>query len=120
MIDERAPSNEGNVIVLKNMKPRAWVGRPYNFGLYKNGKLLQVQSDVGVGSQAVFQMTPKLFFGVVKDIKIGTVFKSLSTTQSYFSLDLNNYANGVIVILEMNEASGEYYFRAEQDEDSTP
>ena len=107
-------SNEGDTIVVQNIRPRAWAGRPYNFGLYKNGKLLQVQAEVGVGSQAVFKMTPKLFFGVVKDIKIGSIFKSLSVTQNSFSVDLEDYANGVVVVLEMNEASGEYYFRAEQ------
>lgn len=109
-----APINPGHTIVLKNVKPRAWSGLPYDFGLYKGGKLLVTQQDVGVGSQAVFQLTPKLYFGVVKDIRIGTVFKSLSITQNYFCVDLNDFANGLIVYLDMNPASGEYIFRAEQ------
>ena len=99
---------------IKNIKPRAWPGVPYNFGLYKNGKMLVTQTDVGVGSQAVFQLAPKLFFGVVKDMKVGTVFSSLSITQNFFCVDLLDFMNGLVVTLDMNEASGEFFFRADQ------
>ena len=97
---------------MKNMKPTTWSGQPFHFGIYKDGKLLVTQQDVGIGSQAVFQLTPKLYFGVVKDINIGEVFKSLTTTQSYFMVNLNDFVNGLVVSLEMNQASGEFTFTA--------
>ena len=112
-IDVNSPTNPGNTIVIKNMKPTTWSGQPFHFGLYKSGKLLVTQFGVGVLSQAVFQLTPKLYFGVVKDIRIGEIFKALTTTQSYFMVNLNDFANGLIVNLDMNQASGEFYFTAD-------
>lgn len=108
-----APINPGNTIVVRNMKPTTWSGQPFNFGLYKSGKLLVTQYNVGVGSQSVFQLTPKLYFGVVKDIRIGAIFKSLTTTQSFFCVNLNDFANGLVVNLDMNQASGEFFFNAD-------
>ena len=104
-----SPVNPGKTIVVKNMS-----GQPTNFGLYKSDKLLTTQQDVGVGSIAMFQLTPNLYFAVMRDIRSGTVFNSLSITQNYFRVDLNDFANGLIVRLNMNRASGEYMFRAEQ------
>ena len=114
LTDVRAPTNPGNTIVVRNMKPSSWSGQPFNFGLYKAGKLLATQHGVGVGSQAVFQLTPKLYFGVVKNIRIGDIFKSLTTTQSYFMVNLNDFANGLVIYLDMNHASGEFCFSAAQ------
>ena len=111
--DVSAPTNPGNTIVVRNMKPTTWSGMPFSFGLYKSGKLLVTQHNVGVLSQAVFQLTPKLYFGVVRDIRIGEIFKSLTTTQSYFMVNLNDFTNGLVVSLDMNQASGEFFFSAE-------
>ena len=112
--DVASPINPGQAIVVKNMKPKSWSGLPTNFGLYKSDKLLMTQQSVGVGSKAVFQLTPNLYFGVIKDIKYSTVFSSLSIMQKYFCVDLNNFANGLIVNLTRNVASGEYIFKAKQ------
>ena len=109
-----AQANSDHSIVMKNVKPSGWAGVPFNFGLYKSGKLLVTQQDVGVNSQAVFQLTPKLFFGVVKDIRVGTIFKSLTITQALFKVDLLDYSNGLVVQLDLNQASGEFYFSAAQ------
>ena len=100
--------------MVKNVKPTAWAGVPFNFGLYKSGKLLVTQENVGVNSQAVFQLTPKLFFGVVKDIRVGEIFKSLTITQALFEVDLLAYSNGLVVQLDLNQASGEFHFTAGQ------
>ena len=72
------------------------------------------QHDVGVGSQSVFQITPKLYFGVVKDIREGEIFRSLTCTQKFFMVDLNDFANGLEVTLDMNQASQEFTFSAAQ------
>lgn len=112
--DLAAQANPDHTIVVKNVKPTAWAGVPFNFGLYKSGKLLVTQENVGVNSQAVFQLTPKLFFGVVKDIRVGEIFKSLTITQALFEVDLLAYSNGLVVQLDLNQASGEFHFTAGQ------
>ena len=47
--EEAIPVNPDNTIVVRNMKPSSWSGRPFNFGLFKGGKLLVVQRNVGIG-----------------------------------------------------------------------
>ena len=89
-----------------------WSGRPYNFGLYKCDKLLVAQTEVGVDSQAVFNLTPKVYFGVVTNLAVGKVFSSLSITQNYFEVDLCDYHNGVVVSVEQNRASREFIFNS--------
>ena len=110
--DTTAKPNPGNSIVVKNVAPRQWGGRPYNFGLYKSGTLMATQCNVGVGSQAVFDYTPQLYFGVVNNMKSGHIFKHISLTQQNFCVDLMKYRNGVVVTLSQNGASGEYVFSA--------
>lgn len=112
-LDKSTPTHESDSIIIKNVKPRAWSGQPYNFGLYKCGKLVITQTDVGVGSQAVFDITPKLFFGVVTNMAVGKAIGSLSCTQNHFEVDLCRYRNGLVVTLEQNRSSLEYNFRAD-------
>ena len=69
-------------------------------------------------------MTPVLHFGVVKDHKIlkclreGTVFRALNiVTVHHFRVDLTQFAScGAFIVLNLDPASGEYYFRAEMNE----
>ena len=58
----------------------------------------------------MFQLTPTLYFGVVREMRVGDVFRSLTVTQAHFEVDLNDYTNGLIVKLRMNQSSGEYFF----------
>ena len=81
------------------------VGSVIPLSLYKSGKLLVTQHNVGVKSQAVFQLTPKLYFGVVKDVCYGDIFKSLMTTQSHFMVNRNDFASGLVINLVINQAS---------------
>lgn len=104
--------NPKGAIVVKNMKPSGWGGRHFDFGLYKGGNLLVTQHAVGVANQAVFQLTPHLYFAVVSEIQVGTIFKSLTITQANYKVDLQNYANGLIITLALDPASGEYTFTA--------
>ncbi len=104
------PPNPQGTIVEQNMKPDSWSGQPFDFGLYKDGSLLVTQSAVGVGSQADFQLTPFLFFGVVSEMQVGTVFKSLTITQANYEVDLGNYSTGLVMTLTLDPASGEYTF----------
>lgn len=68
---------------------------------------------MGVGSQAVFETTPKLFFGVVMNIDIGRAFGSLSCMMNHFEVDLCGYQNGLVITLEQERSSLQYYFRAD-------
>ncbi len=105
----QAPNPQGT-IVEQNMKPASWPGQPFDFGLYKDGALLVTQHAVGVGNQANFQLTPFLYFGVVSEIQVGTVFKSLTITQTNYKVDLGKYSTGLVMTLTVNPASGEYTF----------
>ena len=96
------------------MKPTHWLGRFFSFGLYKSGKLLATQQNVGIGSQAVFKLTPKLYFGVVSNVNVGDTFKSLTTTQNYVEVDLSNFENGLKITLHRNPANGEFTFTTAQ------
>ncbi len=105
----QAPNPQGT-IVEQNMKPASWSGQPFDFGLYKDGSLLVTQHAVGVGSQADFQLTPHLYFGVVSEIQVGAIFKSLTITQRNYMVDLGNYSTGLVMTLTLDPASGEYTF----------
>ena len=96
------------------MKPTHWPGRFFNFGLYKSEKLLVTQHNVGVGSQAVFKLTPKLYFGVISDIQIGDIFKSLTDMQHFTEVDLSNFENGLKITLHRNPADGKFTFETAQ------
>ena len=88
----------------------SWPGQSFDFGLYKSGKLLVMVSNVGPGGQAIFQLSTNLWFAVVRgNINDGEI---LTTTQSNFMVNLNDFVNGLVVSLEMNQASGEFTFTA--------
>ena len=111
-LDVTAPPNHDDSIVIRNMPPKMWAGRPYNFGIFKCNKLFLTQSMVGVGSQAEFRWKPYLYFGVVKKMDTGEVFQNISVTQDSFCVDLTKYQTGLLVTLTQNHSSGEYVFRA--------
>ena len=108
----RDPPNPQNTTVVQNIKPISWSGQPFDFGLYKDGELLVTQSNVGVGSQANFQLTPMLYFGVVCDIQLGETFKSLTITQANHEVDLTQYLNGLKITLTRDDTDGNYTFEA--------
>lgn len=54
-----------------------------------------------------------IYIGVVKDMRTGDVFRSLTITQAYFEVDLSDFVNGVIIRVNMHKASGEFYFHAQ-------
>ena len=95
------------------MQPQGWTGRKYNIGLIKDGRLLVVQQGVHVGDQANFMLQPKLFFGVVRNMQVGEIFKSLEITQSLTSFDLSEYPNGLQVKLQEELSGGAYTFVGE-------
>ena len=109
------PNNPEGAIVIKNIPPTTdWSGRIYNTGIYKGGNLFVTQLDLGVNDQADFIIEPKLFFGVVRNMKVGDVFSSLDEITSLTMFDLTSYPNGIIVTLTQTPGSGTYEFSAER------
>ena len=109
-IERGVPANPNNTIVIKSIPPASWSGRKYDIGVYKSGKLLVTQKDVHVGNQIDFMLQPKLYFGVVRNLKVGDVFTSLEITSSLTEFDLSDYPNGVEVTLNEAPGGGRYSF----------
>ena len=82
----------------------------FDVGVYKEGRLLVTQPDVHVGNQIDFMLQPKLFFGVVRNMKVGDVFTSLEITSSLSEFDLSSYPNGIEVTLNEQPGGGRYSF----------
>ncbi len=104
--------NPNDTIVVKNVPPRGgtWTGRKYDISLYKSGKLLVTQKDVHVGSQADIELQPKVFFGVVHNLRIGDIFTSLNITEALTEFDLSRFPGGLMVTLTQEPVGGQYTF----------
>ena len=107
-----AAPNPGNNIVVRNIPPPSWEGRQYDVGLYKNGQLLIVHPNLRVGDQAVLLLKPKLFFGLVHDMKEGEIFASAEGITSLTEFDLGDFPNGLQVVL--SDVPGGFVFHGEQ------
>ena len=68
------------------------------------------QPDVHVGDQVDFMLQPKLYFGVVRNMKVGDTFTSLEITSALAEFDLSNFPNGLIVTLNQEPGGGRYSF----------
>ena len=110
--DTSAPSNPNNTIVIKNTRPKTWNGRTFDIGVYKNNRLLIVQKDVKVDDQEDFQLQPKLFFAVARNIKIGQTFTSAEISSAFADYDLSDYPDGIVVTLSQAKVGGQYSFSA--------
>ena len=86
----------------------------FDVGVYKDSRLLVTQPDVHVGNQVDFMLQPKLFFGVVRNMKVGDTFTSLEITSSLAEFDLSNFPNGITVTLNQAPGGGQYSFTGQQ------
>ena len=82
----------------------------FDVGIYKDNRLLLTQPDVHVGNQVDFMLQPKLFFGVVRNMKVGDTFTSLEITSALTEFDLSNFPNGITVTLNQAPGGGQYSF----------
>ena len=82
----------------------------FDIGVYKSNHLLVTQPDVHVGDQVDFMLQPKLYFGVVRNMKVGDTFTSLEITSALTEFDLSNYPNGLDVTLAQEPGGGQYKF----------
>ena len=107
------PANPNNTVVIKNVQPLAWSGRMFDVGVYKDNRLLVTQPDVRTDDQIDFMLQPKVYFGVVRNMKVGDTFTSLEITSSFEMFDLSNFPNGIVVTLNQAPGGGRYSFSAE-------
>lgn len=117
ILEATAALNPDDIVLIKNLKPRTWEGRQMDLGVYKGSSMLLVQRDVGAGSQAMFYINPILYFGVMKSVKVGDAFHSFSNLQKYFRVNLNDYSSGLKVILQREETTGKFVFKAKHPEE---
>ena len=82
----------------------------FDIGVYKADHLLVTQPDVRVGDQIDFMLQPKLFFGVVRNMKVGDTFTSLESTTALTEFDLSDYPSGIEVTLNEAPRGGRYSF----------
>lgn len=106
-------ANPNGAIVVKNMAPNTWCGRKFDIGVYKDKHLIVMEREVRVGTQIDFLLEPKLYFGVVCNMKIGNVFDSLQATTSLTEFDLKEYPFGIEVTLNEMPGGGQFKFTAE-------
>lgn len=69
-----------------------------------------IQPSVGSNNQAVIQLTPTIYFGIVKDVQHGAIFNSFTDSQYNTAFKLLDFPGGLDVTLSFNQGSGEYTF----------
>lgn len=72
----------------------------------KNGSTLIAQPNVANGDKAVFQLTPKLYFMYINNVKEGDIFKSMQTGANVKEVDLTGYTS-ITAYLEYTGGAGQ-------------
>ncbi len=108
------PANPNGEIVVRNARPPCWSGRKYDVSLYKSDSPLMIQRGVLPGDQAVLVLRPILYFGIVRNMKVGDVFPSLEIASSLMEFDITKYPNGLEVTLSQEPSGGMYVFTGTQ------
>lgn len=98
---DKAPTEGSEVILRNNALERV------DAGLAKDGKLLVVQRGVGMGEQAVFQLTPKLYAVYTRDIVEGQLIKADTISQHTQEIDLTDLQSCTVALVNGTPGSGE-------------
>ena len=116
--------------MIYNKPPAAWSGRKLNIGLYKDEKVLLVKQNLRVGDYVELKPTNKLYLCCMEvaspsspGFDINAVFantnrRSFGEHVDFFDaeftpltpIDLHQYPNGMEVIVQENEMSGQILF----------
>jgi len=97
--------------VVKNTVPSRWTGRKYDIAIVRDGKLFLQIKDVNVGNQAEFQVNPKLYFAVVRNVVIEQTVHIGEVTTGQMMFDLTKYPTGLNVYLYKSPGGGRYQFK---------
>ncbi len=68
------PPNPEKTIVVENVEPRDWSGRQFDVGIYKDERVLVIAKAVNIADQVDFELQPKLFFAVVRNLRVSQIF----------------------------------------------
>ena len=109
---EGVNSNLDGSVVIQNKIPKAWAGRLFDVGIYKDSRLILTQSNIHIGDQVVFIIKPVLFFGIVRNVSVGQVFTSLEIMSCLQEFELADFPDGMEVILDEEPTGGKYSFSA--------
>lgn len=104
--------NPNGAITVKNVRPKAWSGQLFDFRLSKGGSSILLQPDVHSGNQAVFILYPILKFAITRNLEIGETFLSLEISSDVFEVHLDNFPEGVEVILTEEPGGQAFVFKA--------
>ena len=66
----------------------------FHIGLYMDHCLLVIQPNIHVGDQIDFVLQPILYFGVVRNSKVGDAFTSLSNYPNVIEITLTEAPGG--------------------------
>ena len=99
------------MIVVKNTVPSCWNGRKYNIEVFRDEKLFLEMKNVNVGNQADFQVNPKVYFAVARNIKFAQSVYIGEMTSGETMFDLSKYPSGLNVYLYKTAGGGRYYFK---------
>ena len=126
----KAPPNNHGIYIIYNKPPAAWSGRKLNIGLYKDEKVLLVKRNLRVGDYVELKPTNKLYFSsmevgspsspgfdlnaIFETARRGSIREDIDFFDAEFTplvqIDLQNYSNGMDVIIEEHEMSGQILF----------
>ena len=127
---DKAPPNNHGVYIIYNKPPAAWSGRKLNIGLYKDEKVLIVKRNLRVGDYVELKATDKLYFSnmevesasspgfdlnaIFENGRRGSIREDIDFFDAEFTpltqIDLQNYSNGMDIIIQENELSGQILF----------
>ena len=127
---DKAPPNSHGVYIIYNKPPAAWSGRKLNIGLYKDEKVLIVKRNLRVGDYVELKPTNKLYFSsmdvespsspgfdlnaIFENARRGSIRDDTDFFDAEFTpliqVDLQNYSNGMDIIVQENEMSGQILF----------
>ena len=102
-------SNPNGDITINNSSPQKC-----QLGLYKDYLLVMKKSDVEAGSRAIFQIKPKLCFGLAKSIKEGSTFLLHELLYQCITVDLNQFSTDFKVSVSNTPSTNQLQFQVEQ------
>ena len=102
--------NAFSAITIMNNRPKAWGGQLFDCRLHKGPSTILIQSGVHTGNQAVFILKPVLKFVITRNIRIEDTFISYEISSEEYEVNIDNYPQGVEIILDEKPSGGLFEF----------
>lgn len=108
LVTQLAPNPNGEIIINNAASQKC------QLGLYKDYLLVMKKNDVDAGSRAVFQIKPKLCFGLTKKIREGCTFLLQELPYEYITVDLVEFSTDFKICVHADPSSDRLHFQVEQ------